>query len=101
MAILIRRDDFYGQGKPTPKDCLALIEVSDSTLEYDRNKKLPLYAQAGIPEVWLVNLQNNTVEVHTEPREDIFSLIKVLRRDEVIKSENVPNLEIEVDKILS
>jgi len=100
LAIVRRRDDFYGNGKPTSKDCLALIEVSDSTLEYDRNKKLPLYAEAKIPEFWLVNLQNNTVEVHTEPRESVYSLIRVLRRGETIKSESVPNLEIEVGKIL-
>jgi len=100
LAVVKRRDDFYGNGKPTGDDCFLLIEVSDSTLDYDRNKKLPLYAEAKIPEFWLVNLQNNTVEVHTEPRESVYSLIRVLRRGETIKSESVPNLEIEVDKIL-
>ena len=100
LAIVKRRDDFYGNSKPTGDNCLLLIEVSDSTLDYDRNKKLPLYAEGNIPEFWLVNLQNNTIEVHTEPRESVYSLIRVLRRGETIKSESVPNLQIKVDAIL-
>ena len=44
-----------------------MIEVADSSLEYDRTVKLPLYAQAGIPEVWIVNLAENVIEAHTQP----------------------------------
>jgi Uma2 family endonuclease len=100
LAIVKRLDDFYGNGKPTGDDCLLLIEVSDSTLDYERNKKLPLYAEGNIPEFWLVNLQNNTIEVHTEPCESVYSLIRVLQRGETIKSESVPNLQIKADAIL-
>jgi Uma2 family endonuclease len=91
---------YDGRRHPRPSEILLLVEVSDSTVEYDRNRKLPLYAEAEIPEVWLVNVQNETVEIHTRPRGGIFSLIRVLRSGDTIQSEIVPSLEIEVDKIL-
>lgn len=56
LAILLPRDDFYMNSHPTPKDVLLIIEVSDSSVAYDRNVKIPKYAQAGVPEVWQVNL---------------------------------------------
>src|SRR5579863_6654097 len=53
-VVLLRfRDDFYADKTPTPADVLLIIEVSDTTLAYDRLEKLPRYALAGIPEVWL------------------------------------------------
>ncbi len=100
IALLERRDDFYRQRQPFAEDVLLLIEVSDSTLDYDRNRKIPLYAKAEIKEVWLINLQNSTIEVHFQPREFSYSVVKVLRKGEIVKSEAIPNLEIEVDKIL-
>ena len=100
VALLIRRDDFYRFQKPTAEDVLILIEVSDSTLEYDRNRKIPLYAQAGITEVWIVNLQNSLIEVHYEPRDYSFAVVKVYRRGETLKSERLTNLELETAEIL-
>src|SRR4051794_36474075 len=46
---------------PTPGDVLLVVEVSDTTLTYDKNVKLPRYAAAGIPEVWVLNLQNEAI----------------------------------------
>lgn len=67
VALLAYRDDFYASHLPTPADIYLVIEVSDSTLGFDRTVKLPLYAQAGIPEVWLVNLIDNAIEVYRQP----------------------------------
>src|SRR5436190_15615228 len=53
LALLRRRDDFYSSSLPRPADVLLVIEVADTTLEYDRFVKLPLSAHAGIPEAWL------------------------------------------------
>jgi Uma2 family endonuclease len=55
---------------PTPEDVLLVVEVSDTTLAYDRRVKLPRYAAAGIPEVWIVNLRRDEVEVYRTPRPD-------------------------------
>jgi Uma2 family endonuclease len=53
---------------PPPEDVLLVVEVSDSTLATDRGDKMPRYAAAGIPEMWLVNLQREEVEVYRDPR---------------------------------
>jgi Uma2 family endonuclease len=100
IALLKRREDFYGGKKPMAEDVLLLIEVSDSTLDYDRNRKIPLYAKHQISEVWLINLLNGTIEMHSQPRDYSFSIVKIFRRGEKIKSETLLNLGLEVDKIL-
>jgi Uma2 family endonuclease len=67
-AVLLRpRPDFYETAVPGPENVLLLIEVADTSLPYDRQVKLGLYARAGILEVWLVDLVRNEVEVHREP----------------------------------
>ncbi len=100
LAILKRREDFYIQAKPTPKDVLILIEVSDSTLKYDRDVKLALYAEAEIPEVWIVNLPNDIIEVHQQPGVGIYQLAKIYKRGEMIESKTLPDLKLGVDEIL-
>lgn len=61
------REDFYRHGHPGPEDCLLLIEVADSSLDYDRLVKVPLYARHWIPEVWLIDLVHLCVEVYRDP----------------------------------
>lgn len=60
VALIRSRD--YSESLPTPEDVLLLIEVSDTTLAHDRGLKLARYAQAGIPEVWIVDLKGEKVE---------------------------------------
>lgn len=67
IALLRWRADDYELSHPHPEDVLLLIEVSDSTLRYDRDVKVPLYAKSGIPEVWLLDLQNRQLEIYREP----------------------------------
>ena len=54
-------------GVPTAADITLIVEVSDSTLAYDRDIKLPRYARAGIPEAWIVDLANDHIDIHTQP----------------------------------
>jgi Uma2 family endonuclease len=61
LMLLRPRADFYAQAHPSADDVLLLIEVSDSTLDYDRGVKVPLYAKHGVAEVWIVDLDNNVV----------------------------------------
>lgn len=65
--VLATRTQAYRTKHPLPADVLLIGEVSDSTLAYDRGKKLRLYAAAGIPEYWIVNLVNNVLEVYRDP----------------------------------
>jgi Uma2 family endonuclease len=76
VTLLKFREDFYSSGKAESEDVLLLIEVSDSTLKYDRDVKLRLYAEAEIAEVWIVNLPRQILEVHTKPSKGKFRLVK-------------------------
>ena len=100
LAVIKRREDFYSETKPTPKDVLLLIEVSDATLKYDRDTKLTLYAEAEISEVWIVNLPNDIVEIHENPSVGIYQLTKIFKRGEQIESGVLPDLKLEVNEIL-
>ncbi len=100
IALLKPRADFYVESHPTPEDVLLLIEVSDSTIEYDRLIKKAIYAEAGIQEFWLVNLQDNTVECYSQPKNGSYRLAKILEKGETIKSSSIENLVLQVDEIL-
>lgn len=69
MALLKPREDFYTTTHPVPDDVLLIIEVADTTVHYDREVKVPLYASTGIPEVWLIDLAHKAVEVYRQPSE--------------------------------
>ena len=62
---------------PNFKDALLVIEVSDSTYNYDRKIKAPLYARAGVPELWIVDCQNRRVEIHADAKGDGYSNITI------------------------
>ena len=64
LALLRPRPDFYASEHPTPKDIMLIGEVADTTLAFDREEKIPLYAAAGIPEVWLVDLVDKSLRVY-------------------------------------
>lgn len=67
FSIVRNRDDDYATAHPTPEDTLLVIEVADSSLDYDRDVKLPLYAEAQIQDYWLFNLPDRYLEAYSEP----------------------------------
>ena len=67
LVVCKPRADFYKAKKPTHDDVLFIVEVSDSSFSYDRNVKLPRFAAAGIPEVWIEDLQNDLLLVYRDP----------------------------------
>jgi Uma2 family endonuclease len=98
--VLADLTKYDGERHPRPAEILLVIEVSDSTLKYDRNTKLALYAEAEIPEVWIVNLPNDIIEIHTKPSNGIYQLTKIFQRGETVESEKLPALKLKVDEIL-
>ena len=100
VALLKRRDDFYAQANPQPADVLLIIEVADSSVEYDRDIKIPLYAGGGIPEVWLVNLPKETIEIYTQPVGDAYQEIRIVKRGEPLAAKSIPSLIIDADVVL-
>ncbi|MGH2588731.1 MAG: Uma2 family endonuclease [Dehalococcoidia bacterium] len=100
ITLLRPRQDFYGTGKPGPEDVLLLIEVSDTTLVYDRDVKLPFYAAAGIPEVWIVDLNAARVLVYREPQDGAYRQTTVVARDGVLSPVAFPDLVLPVAEIV-
>lgn len=84
LLLLKYRDDFYADVAPAIEDVLVCVEVSDTTIAYDRRVKRRLYARAGISEYWLVNLVDNGVEVHRQPEGDEYrQLFRRYRQEQV------------------
>lgn len=85
---------------PGPADVLLVIEVSSSSLAIDRDVKGPLYAAAGIPEFWLVDLDRERLEVYREPSPDGYRLARSYRQGERVSPLFALDFEVEVDAIL-
>lgn len=85
---------------PNLEDALLVIEVSDTTLAYDRNTKLPRYAAAGVPEAWIFDLKTETVEVHSEPTPDGYRKTIRYGRTERVESATVPDLAFDANEIM-
>ena len=73
LALLRWRDDFYEQTHPGPEDILVLVEVADTSLAHDRDRKLPLYARFRVPEVWLVDLAGRHLDCYRDPDGGAFT----------------------------
>ncbi|MCO6475518.1 MAG: Uma2 family endonuclease [Phaeodactylibacter sp.] len=67
IAILKRKENYYADKHPTAEDVILIIEVADSSLEIDRQSKLPIYAAGRIPEYWIVNVEKREIEVYQSP----------------------------------
>ncbi len=100
LAILLPRDDFYEEQLPKSADVLLLIEVSEATLRFDREVKLPLYAQNGIAEVWIIDLKKSSVEVYREPQDGVYGQKLTLKRGQTIVPEKLPHLTIPIGELL-
>ena len=98
LAVIRTRD--YRESLPKPEDVLLLIEVSDTTLAYERGIKLPLYARKGVREAWIVDLNAGAVERNTEPSGDGYRLTARAGRGEALASAAVPEVVITVDAVL-
>jgi Uma2 family endonuclease len=100
IALLGPREDFYESSLPTAAETFLVVEVSDSTLGFDREIKLNLYAEAGITEVWLVNLVDDTIEQYSSPENGRYGSMTTVKRGTNINSLSVDGLSLGVSEIL-
>jgi Uma2 family endonuclease len=98
--VVLLRPDLPRRAKPGPSDVLLLIEVADSTLLYDRSRKVPLYARSGIREMWLVDLVGGAITQHSEPGSEGYGREVVHRRGDTIGSAALPGIRLDVAEIL-
>lgn len=98
--FVVARPGHYRQAHPTPVDILLLVEVADSSLDFDHDVKQPLYAKAGIAEVFVVDTIHDVVERHTEPRDGRYQRVVSAGRGETLTSIALPAVILPVDVAL-
>jgi len=100
VALLRARADTYRTAHPEPRDVLLVIEVAETSLEHDRDVKIPLYAAAGIPEVWLVNLPGDVVALYRDPSPQGYGKVLTAGRGDTLTPHRLPGVTLRVDDIL-
>lgn len=100
LMLLRPAADDYTTHHPVPEDVFLLIEVADSTLVLDREQKLPLYARAGIAEVWIVNLLAKAIEIYREPTFSGYGSKRVVSAGAVAAPLAFPDLAIDPAELL-
>jgi len=99
LMLLKPREDFYEHSNPVPADVLLVVEVADTSLDYDRDTKIPLYAAHGIPEVWLVDLQRSRIEIHRDPGPEGYRQILLPDTEQTIAPVSLPDVVIRVSEL--
>ena len=100
VVVLKPRADDYAGKKVRAEDALLVVEVADTTLRYDRQIKVPRYAAAGVPEVWIENLAADELLVYRNPGAKAYSISLTLHRTDTISPSVFPDIVFKVDEIL-
>jgi Uma2 family endonuclease len=98
IALLRRSADYYRTAPAIARDVLLIIEVSDTDVEYDR-AKLPLYAESGVPETWIVDLRAGRIEVHRQPRGARYEHTRILERGAIVIPEAFPDVALDTQEL--
>lgn len=101
VAVVKSRADRYSRSHPTAADVLLIVEVSRSTLRYDTNVKLPLYARHGIPEVWIVDLKNNQFRTYRSPSEGHYQDTASIANPGKTAVPGVPGIIVDLSELLT
>jgi Uma2 family endonuclease len=100
LLLLTPSTDFFGKRHPRPEDVFLLVEIADSSLEKDQQEKLPAYARAGIAEVWIVDLNEQTIEVYRQPNFAGYSVKTILREGDKASPQSFPDAMVDVAQLL-
>ena len=100
IAVLKRRDDFYKKKQVSWEDALLVIEVSDTTLRHDRNRKLPLYAKAQVLEVWIEVLKRHLMYIYRDSGPQGYRTALILRPGDKISPVAFPDVIFKVEDLL-
>ena len=100
LTVLAPRADFYSTALALPDDVLLVIEVADSSLEYDRDEKLPRYAASGIAEVWIIDVSSGSVEQYSAPRGDHYGTKQTHDGANQVVSVSLPALSVTVRRVM-
>ncbi|HEV2443100.1 MAG TPA: Uma2 family endonuclease [Steroidobacteraceae bacterium] len=101
VAIVKSRADRYALSHPTAADVLLIVEISNSTLRYDIDVKVPLYARHGIPEVWIVDLKNNQLRTYRSPSDGHYRDTASIARPGKTSVPGVPDVTVDLSELLT
>jgi Uma2 family endonuclease len=101
LVVLRRRDVPYKEREASAEDATLVIEVAESSLAYDRSTKLQLYAEAGIPEYWVVDCTAETVEVHRRPGPDGYRDVRLVSGAAPLSPQAFPDVELSTTDIFA
>jgi Uma2 family endonuclease len=101
IMLLVPNKGHYRDALPTAHDVLLLIEVSDTTLAYDRETKLPLYAAARVPEVWIINLRDRRLEIYRDPVGSSYRIKLERGARDTVSPLAVPQIAVNLSDILT
>jgi Uma2 family endonuclease len=101
LVLLRPQADFYASRHRGPEDILLVIEMADSSVEYDRDVKARIYAKSGVPEYWLADLNTNIVWRYSLPERDAYSKVEQYRRGQSVAPRLLPTCVIDVDVLLT
>ena len=101
VALLKPRDDFYTSEHPRAEDVLLVIEIADSSVRYDRDRKLPLYARFGIPEAWLIDIPARAIWVYRDPEDGNYRRSFELAAPYRIGPSMLDGVELELGEMVS
>lgn len=100
IAVLKPEPHYYLHAHPAEDDILLLIEVAETSLEYDREVKIPRYAEAGIAEVWLLDLPHQVVSVYTQPQDATYQRIQTVQGEQLVQSSILGGIAFRATDIL-
>ncbi len=100
LMLLKPSADYYRFRHPQAEDVFLLVEISDTSLEKDQEKKVPAYARAGIVEVWIVNLNDQTIEVYRKPHFAGYGSKVILNAGDKASPQAFPDVSLDVAELL-
>ena len=100
FMLLKPSPDDYTSRHPQPDEVFLLVEVADASLDYDLEEKLPAYGHAGVAEVWIVNLRDQSLEVYREPHFTGYGGKTIVRAGDTVAPLAFPDAAVDVAELL-
>jgi Uma2 family endonuclease len=100
IYLLRPKEDFYASGHAGARDLFLIIEIADSSLDYDNDLKVRLYAETGVPEYWVADIRNNRLIAYSDLQENIYSVVRELGHGDTLSPRLLSECAIPVDALL-
>ncbi len=100
LVLLARREDYYSTRRAVAEDIFLTIEVSDTTLSYDRGRKMALYARHRVPELWVIDVNSRRLHLYRRPSENAYLDVSSLEAPSTMTVERLPEVTLDLSWLL-